>query len=112
MLSYVLDTDVIVAALRSASGASRQLLLGLIAAEVSSVLDDLAAVCRPVGLAFRYRPQLSDPDDEMVLETAINGGASGIVTFNRRDFATACIDFGCTVLLPVEALQRLRRTIP
>jgi putative PIN family toxin of toxin-antitoxin system len=142
MLPYVLDTDVIVAALRSSSGASRQLLVGalqnqfelllsmpllleyvavltrpehlaasgLTAREVSSVLNDLAAVCRPVRLAFRWRPQLSDPDDEMVLETAINGGASAIVTFNRRDFAVVSMDFGCAVLLPASALQRVRRS--
>src|ERR1035441_9419191 len=117
--SYVLDTDVMVAALLSDRGASRQLLLaalnrrvelllsvpsvpydvgvltrpqhlvacGLNRAEVGRVLDDLAAVARPVRLAFRWRPRLSDPDDDMVLETAINGSASAIVTFNQRDFA-------------------------
>jgi predicted nucleic acid-binding protein len=60
---------------------------GLSSAEVGHVLDDLAAVARPVRLAFRWRPRLSDPDDDMVLETAINGSASAIVTFNQRDFA-------------------------
>lgn len=88
----------VVAALRSDRGASRQLLLaglnrefevllsvplileyeavltrpeqltacGLRAAEVRSVLDDLASVARPVRLAFRWRPTLLDPDDDMV----------------------------------------------
>ena len=86
--SYVLDTDVIVAALRGDRDACRQLLLaalnqqvelllsvplileyeavltrpqhlaacGLSSAEVGHVLDDLAAVARPVRLAFRWRP--------------------------------------------------------
>ena len=117
--SYVLDTDVMVAALRSDRGASRQLLLaalnqqfelllsvplmleyeavltrpqhlaacGLSSVEVGRVLDDLAAVARPVRLAFRWRPRLSDPDDDMVLETAINGSANAIVTLNQSDFA-------------------------
>src|SRR6266851_2864392 len=49
---------------------------GLSSAEVGRVLDDLAAVARPVRLAFRWRPRLPDPDDDMVLETAINGSAS------------------------------------
>jgi predicted nucleic acid-binding protein len=31
---------------------------------------------------------LSDPEDDMVLETATNGSASAIVTFNQRDFAS------------------------
>src|ERR1035441_3264493 len=93
--SYVLDTDVMVAALRSDRGASRQLLLaalnrrfelllsvplileyeavmtrpqhlaacGLSRAEVGRVLDDLAAVARPVRLAFRWRPNSTHPDD-------------------------------------------------
>ena len=138
--SYVLDTDVIVAALRSDKGASRQLLLAalnqqfelllsvplileyesvltrpehlaacrLSSTEVGRVLDDLAAVARPVRLAFRWRPRLSDPDDDMVLETAINGSASAIVTFNQRDFVAGAKGFGCAVIRPATALQQVR----
>ena len=138
--SFVLDTDVMVAALRSDRGASRQLLLaaldrqfelllsvplileyeavltrpehlaacGLSAAEVGRVLDELAAVARPVRLAFRWRPRLSDPDDDMVLETAINGHASAIVTFNQRDFVSGTIGFRCAVISPATALQQIR----
>jgi putative PIN family toxin of toxin-antitoxin system len=139
-LSYVLDTDVIIAAFRSDRGASRQLLLaalhrefelllsvplileyeavltrpehlaacGLSGDEASRVLDDLAAIARPVRLAFRWRPRLSDPDDDMVLETAINGNAGAIVTFNQRDFATGIKDFRCGLLLPAMALREIR----
>jgi putative PIN family toxin of toxin-antitoxin system len=142
--SYVLDTDVIVAALRSDRGVSRQLLLaalnqnfdlllsvplileyeavltrpehlaacGLSSSEVGRVLDDLAAVARPVRLAFRWRTRLSDPDDDMVLETAINGTASAIVTFNQRDFASGIKGFSCAVILPATALQQIRSVIP
>src|SRR5690348_10925827 len=35
---------------------------GLTAAEVGKVLDNVAAIARPVRLAFRWRPRLSDPD--------------------------------------------------
>jgi len=138
--SFVLDTDVVVAALRSDRGASRQLLLAalnrefelllsvplmleyeavltraehlaasrLTSAEVGRVLDDLAAIARPVRLAFRWRPRLPDPDDDMVLETAINGRASAIVTFNQRDFANATSEFNCAVIPPAAALQQIR----
>jgi len=52
---------------------------------------------------------LPDPDDEMVLEAAINGHAEAIVTHNRRDFERACYRFGIEVLSPAEILERPRR---
>jgi putative PIN family toxin of toxin-antitoxin system len=141
---YVLDTDVVVAALRSDQGASRQLLLAALnkqfdlmlsvplileyeavltrpehlavcrisKAEVSRVLDDLAAIAEPVKITFRWRPSLPDPNDDMVLETAVNGNAHGIVTFNLRHFQVTSKTFDCAVLLPREALQQIRSPHP
>ena len=68
----------------------------------------LIALCEPVYRAFRWRPQVRDPADEMVLEAAVNGGADMLVTFNRRDFGTAPAAFGIACLLPREALERTR----
>jgi putative PIN family toxin of toxin-antitoxin system len=82
---------------------------GLNERQVERVLDDLVAVARPVKFAFRWRPKLRDPNDDMVLETAINGGADAIVTFNSRDFQIVDLDPICAVILPREALQTLRR---
>ena len=48
------------------------------------------------------------PMIEMVLEAAVNGQASAIVTFNRRDFADAAGQFGIEILLPKQALETLR----
>jgi putative PIN family toxin of toxin-antitoxin system len=75
--------------------------------DVSDVLDGLAAVGRRVRLAFRWRPALPDPDDDMVLETAVNGRAGAIVTFNERDFNPVAGKFGCRVMRPAELLRRL-----
>jgi hypothetical protein len=44
----------------------------------------------------------------MVLETAINGGADAIVTFNRREFLSGTIGFSCAVIPPPVALQQIR----
>ena len=82
---------------------------GLTAAEVGSLLDAVAAVAERVRLAFLWRPLLPDIDDDMVLETAANGRADGIVTFNRRDFVLATQQFGIAVLSPAEALSRLEK---
>ena len=62
--------------------------------DISALLDAVAAVAQRVGLAFLWRPLLPDADDDMVAETAINGRADGIVTFNRRDFEPATRRFG------------------
>lgn len=84
---------------------------GLSRLEVGRVLDDVAAIARPVRLAFRWRPQLPDPDDDMVLETAVNGRAHAIVTFNQRDFLPAAKKFECNVILPATAFEKMRSAI-
>jgi putative PIN family toxin of toxin-antitoxin system len=76
--------------------------------DMDAVLDQLAEVCVPVDLHFLWRPGARDPDDDMVLETAINGRADIIVTFNVRHFAAAASYYGLTVERPANLLRRLR----
>jgi predicted nucleic acid-binding protein len=80
---------------------------GLSRAEVDAILDGLASVMRPVELYYLWRPLLRDPDDDMVLETAIAGRVGAIVTFNVRDFGSVPAQFGIEVLRPNECLRRL-----
>src|SRR5439155_1070248 len=136
----VLDTDVVVAALRSPSGASAAILRAVrrgkpvilisiplameyeaicckaehrLAAELSGsevdvFVETVIAMAEPVQTHFLWRPQLRDPNDEMVLEAAVNGRADALVTFNRRDFGTAPSRFGVAVLLPREVITKLK----
>ncbi len=136
----VLDTNVVVAGLRSAGGASHRLLreiagerfdllisvpllfeyesvlnrpdvlsqTGLKRAEISEVLSFWAAKCTPVKFHYLWRPMLRDSSDEMVLETAVNGGADFLVTFNLRDFAVATNLFNLEVVTPAEFLHYLK----
>ena len=138
-MRLILDTAVMVAAIRSDAGASRRLLLaalerrltllvsvplmieyqavmtrpehlkasGLSAADIEVLLDAVAAVAEPVRLAFLWRPIVRDPDDDMVLEAAVNGKADALVTFNLRDFAGVANKFSIAVLSPGEAVVRL-----
>ena len=62
---------------------------GLSIVELGTVLDAIAAVVTPVTISYLWRPILRDPDDELVLETAVNGRADLLLTFNERDFAGA-----------------------
>jgi predicted nucleic acid-binding protein len=79
---------------------------GLSVSDIEVLLDAVAAVAEPARLAFLWRPSLRDPDDDMVLETAVNGMADAVVTFNTRDFGTIPAQFGIEVLTPGEAWKR------
>jgi predicted nucleic acid-binding protein len=74
--------------------------IGLTADEVNEVLDALAAVVEQVPLRFHWRPQLGDPNDEMVLETAVNGSADRLATFNVRHLGPAARRFGIGAARP------------
>src|SRR4051812_5778847 len=54
--------------------------IGLTAREVNEILDTVVKAAVAVPLWFLWRPRLKDPADEMVLETAVNGNADGLVT--------------------------------
>jgi predicted nucleic acid-binding protein len=135
----VLDTDVLVAAVRSDRGASRVLLKAALerrypmivsvplmlqyesvlnrsehleAARLSVegveiLLDALAMVIEPVRISYLWRPVLPHADDDLVLETAVNGRAGIVVTFNRRHFEPAATPFGLEILAPADAVRRL-----
>jgi len=82
---------------------------GLTSRQVNEVLDALAKVSIPVHLRYLWRPRLKDPADEMVLETAVNGGADWLVTFNIRHLSAAAREFGIPVARPCDAWKEIRR---
>jgi putative PIN family toxin of toxin-antitoxin system len=83
---------------------------GVTVADLGVVLDAVAATAIPVRLSYLWRPALRDPDDDMVLETAVHGQAQAIVTFNKRDFMPIAARFGVAVLAPGEAFLKLEAT--
>jgi putative PIN family toxin of toxin-antitoxin system len=140
MRRIVLDTSVLVAGLRTRSGAGnavlrlvahRRLVLlatpplfleyedvlkrpehrlvhGLALDAIDEFLAELAALIEPVEVHFQWRPQTRDPNDEMVLEAAINGQADALVTYNVADFASAGERFKIPVVRPPELLRKVR----
>jgi putative PIN family toxin of toxin-antitoxin system len=132
----VLDTNVLVSALRSRRGASFALVerLGtetfdiavsvsivleyedamlrnrgaLSPAQVGDVIDFVCSVARQQRVFFLWRPLLRDPSDDMVAEVAVAAGAQAIVTHNRRDFL-GVERVGLKVWSPQQMLERIRR---
>ena len=139
-LCVVLDTSVLVAALRSRRGASFRLIellragafeiaisvplaveyeavlaryaasLGLRHSEVTTIVDYLCAVGKRQPIHFLWRPLLRDPDDEFVLEVAVAAGCQSIITHNVRDFAGA-ERLGVSILRPSQFLRQLEESL-
>lgn len=76
---------------------------------IGNFLDAFASAASPVEIRFRWRPQLNDPGDEMVLEAAVNGQADGLITHNERDFLPAASRFGIIVMTPGKLLHEVKR---
>jgi putative PIN family toxin of toxin-antitoxin system len=136
MPSIVLDTNIIISAQRSQRGASAKLLsligtgcfeihltvalmleyedvlhrqrndLKLTRKDVADLIDALCALSHHHKIYFRWRPQLRDVGDELVLELAVAARCSHIVTYNQKDFAGA-EEFGLKVVTPKELLQEI-----
>lgn len=58
--------------------------------------------------SVRFRPLLRDANDEMVLETALNGNAEAIATYNVREFRLPHA-MGIEIATPGAILERLRQ---
>lgn len=80
---------------------------GLTLTEVDTAVDALAGLIEPVETYLSWRPQLNDPDDEMVLEATINGRADALVTYNAAHFQAAARRFGVRLASPVEILREV-----
>jgi putative PIN family toxin of toxin-antitoxin system len=85
-----------------------RLVHGLSLEAIDEFLAEFAALIEPVEVHFQWRPQTPDPNDEMVLETAINGRAKAVVTYNVADFAAAAKRFKTSVLSPADLLKKVK----
>ncbi len=85
-----------------------RLVHGLSLEQVDSFVKAPALLIEPIDVRFQWRPQLADPNHDMVFEAAINGRADALVTHNVRHFAVVSRRFDLEVLAPGEILKRSR----
>ncbi|HYT21110.1 MAG TPA: PIN domain-containing protein [Candidatus Polarisedimenticolia bacterium] len=75
---------------------------------IEEFLAELAALIEPVEVRFQWWPQSRDPNDEMVLEAAINGRADALVNYSVADFARPAERFRISVTRPSELLKKVK----
>ena len=133
-MDVVIDTNVLVAALRSDKGASYKLLSllpggqytpnisvplffeyeavlkrkdmvpELNAADIDAILDFVLSKSRIRKIYFLWRPFLKDMKDDHLLEVAVESSSKYIVTFNVSDFK-GIEKFGVKAVTPQEYLK-------
>jgi putative PIN family toxin of toxin-antitoxin system len=132
----VIDTNVLLAALRSRRGASHRLFrligderwrmnlsvplfleyedvikrpgagLSLSVEELDDILDFICASAGLREIFYLWRPVLPDPKDDFILELAVESRSDFIITFNLKDFV-GLERFGIEVITPQEFLRKL-----
>ncbi len=129
--NVVIDTNVLIAALKSKRGASYKLLIsipkkiyrpnisvplfieyeavakrtgmvsGLTNVEINAILDYILSQSNIHEIYYLWRPYLKDPKDDLVLEVAVGSQSEYIITFNKKNYQS--IDkFGIKVVTPQE----------
>lgn len=132
----VIDTNVLVAGLRSRRGSAFRLLtlvgtgrfdihlsvplvfeyedvllrelahLQLSRESVEAIIDFHCFVAIQHPIFFLWRPFLPDPKDDMILELGANAGCEFIITYNERDF-TGAEKFSIRTIEPGAFLQHI-----
>jgi putative PIN family toxin of toxin-antitoxin system len=135
-MRVVIDTNVLVAALKSSRSASYRLVSLLPSdrfsiaisvplvfeyesvlkqakvppeiseEDISDFIDFLCYIGYRQDIFFLWRPFLPDPSDDLVLEVAVASGCDAIITYNKRHFRDI-EKFGLRALDPKEFLAEI-----
>lgn len=127
-LSIVIDTNILISALRSNLGASYklvslipsdsfsinvsvplvveyedvlkrpELLPHLTSEDIDAFIDYIVSVSLHREIHYLWRPFLKDPNDDMLVELAVASEADAIVTYNKKDFKGVEEAFGIKIL--------------
>jgi putative PIN family toxin of toxin-antitoxin system len=132
----VLDTNVLIAGLRSNRGASYKLLnllndlrwqlnistalifeyeeilkrqkeqLSLTESDIDIIIETFCAIANQCNIFYLWRPVARDPDDDFLIDLAVECQADFIISYNQKDLQAAKT-FGIKVVTPKEFLQQV-----
>lgn len=132
----IVDTNVLLAGLRSQRGASYKLLtilndnrwqlnisttlvfeyeeilkrdhlqLGLSLEDIDDIINAICFIANKRSVFYLWRPFLKDPDDDFLLDLAVESQADYIITYNQKDLQPSEI-FGIKVVTPKQFLQAM-----
>jgi len=141
MIRAVLDTNILLAALRSRQGASFEIVsryrkgefalvigntvlseydevlkregpnFGLAVTTVDRFLDALCVGAEPFQTSSFWKPSLPDADDEAIAQLALEAKVGYLVTFNQRHFPADRLP-AVMVISPKEFLSVLQSIVP
>ncbi len=130
----VIDTNVVVSALRSSKGASYRLFsilddsrwrinlsvglvleyeavlkrqqkaIALSAMEIEQTIEDICSIANLHSIFYRWRPTASDPNDDFLVDLAVKCQADFVITYNSKDLVNIN-DFGIRVVTPKQFLE-------
>jgi predicted nucleic acid-binding protein len=77
--------------------------------KILTLIETLEELAEAIHVSVKPRPLSSDPNDDMILDVAINGRADVVVTQNVKHFKRPGNQYGIHVCSPVELLMALRK---
>jgi len=75
--------------------------------DVLAFIDDICLISYHQSIHFLWRPFLTDANDDMVLEVAVNANVGAIITFNPKDFKGVKKSFSIDIFTPKEYLIKI-----
>jgi putative PIN family toxin of toxin-antitoxin system len=139
-IQIVFDTNVLLSGLRSTRGASYKLLtilsdkrwqvnvstalvleyeeilkrekdqLTLTLEEIDDFIDGICSLANLCDIFYLWRPASRDPDDDFLIDLAVECQADFIITYNQKDLQAASL-FSIKVVTPKEFLQQVGETL-
>jgi len=136
-IKIVLDTNVLYSGLYTSEGASYKILkriyegkiipvistplvfeyeevlkrnksiLNLSDQEIDKFLDNICDIGESQKIYFLWRPYLSDPKDDHILELAVASKTNCIITYNIKDFKGS-ENFGVRIIPPIKLLEEIQ----